>query len=157
MLRKVPQISMYSNNEMDDESRKLLNVQTRNYLWDLTPRADILACISCADNKQLNLKHIDFCTLIPGRRFSQEVLLFYGNVIKPKGAVCLLLRGSILDPRIKDDFPSILKSSKMAFVLSGSSTKLLLINKKEKKWVCQDGCAKRAKLDRLVQNILTEL
>ena len=94
---------------MDDESRKLLNVQTvsyysyikmqtcfnkwsffqQNYLWDLTPRADILACNSCADNKQLNLKHIDFCTLIPGRRFSQEVLLFYGNVIKPKGKLAL--------------------------------------------------------------------
>ena len=57
----------------------------RTYLWKVKPRADIQGCIYTADKKQLNLKHIDFWTLKPGRRFSQEALLFYGNMIKPKG------------------------------------------------------------------------
>ena len=59
-------------------------------MWNLKARADIQACISTACKKQLNLKHEDFCTPKPGRRFSQEVLLFYGNVIKPKGKLAQL-------------------------------------------------------------------
>ena len=56
----------------------------RNYLWNKTPNADFQACILAKENV-LKLTHKDFCTLKPGNHLSENVLVFYANVIKPTG------------------------------------------------------------------------